>query len=114
MISPENFSGQPVQFTREVTLGVNARNRISLTPEEINQLIIRNPKLWWPLGYGKANLYRLDITYTGKEGISDKSSVVFGIRTVSSKTVQTPKDFHRDFYVNGKRVYLLGGAWFRT
>jgi beta-galactosidase/beta-glucuronidase len=111
VIRPENFTGDPVQFTRDFTLGALSHSSVNLTAKDLNQLIIRQPNLWWPLGYGKANLYRLEVTLTGNDGISDRTSVVFGIRTVSSKTVQTAKDFHRDFYVNGKRVYLVGGAW---
>jgi beta-galactosidase/beta-glucuronidase len=111
VIRPENFTGDPVQFTRDFTLGALSHSSVNLTAKDLNQLIIRQPHLWWPLGYGKANLYRLEVTLTGNDGISDRTSVVFGIRTVSSKTVQTAKDFHRDFHVNGKRVYLVGGAW---
>jgi exo-1,4-beta-D-glucosaminidase len=43
--------------------------------------------------------------------VSDDTSFVFGIRTVSSKTVDVNGWTRRDFYVNGKRVHLVGGAW---
>ncbi len=111
LIKPENFTGNPIQFSKEITLRPSAPHTIKLDSKEVKQLIIRQPRLWWPIPYGKANLYRLEATFSGTEGISDKSVLVFGIRTVSSKTVKTDKTFHRNFYVNGKRVYLVGGAW---
>jgi beta-galactosidase/beta-glucuronidase len=111
MIKPENFTGESLQFSREINLGPESSGTINLTSEEVKQLVIRQPHLWWPIPYGKANLYRLEVLFVTAEGISDRSSVVFGIRTVNTKAVKTDKTFHRDFYVNGKRVYLLGGAW---
>jgi hypothetical protein len=111
VIKPENFTGTPIQISWDVVLDPASSKTIQLTSNEFKQLVIRQPRLWWPLHYGKPNLYRLEAQITTSEGASDKSTIVFGIRTVSSKTVQTEKTFHRDFYVNGKRVYLLGGAW---
>ena len=62
-------------------------------------------------GYGRANLYRLTLRYEDAGGITDQTSIVFGVRTVGSKTVEVNKSLRRDFYVNGKKVFLLGGAW---
>jgi len=111
VIKPENFTGVPVQFTKDVTMDPGSSGKIELTSKEFKQLLIRQPHLWWPLHYGKPNLYRLEVQVSTPQGPGDISTLVFGIRTVSSKTVQTEKTFHRDFYVNGQRVYLLGGAW---
>jgi hypothetical protein len=111
LIKPENFTGTTIQFFKEIALNPSASATIHLNSNEFKQLVIRQPHLWWPLHYGKPNLYRLEVQFTTPEGISDRSSIVFGIRTVSSKTVQTDKTFYRDFYVNGQRAYLLGGAW---
>ncbi len=111
VIKPENFSGEPVELTKEVTLSAGYQGKIELNSSNFSQLLISNPHLWWPLHYGRPDLYRLEATFITSAGVTDKSTVVFGIRTVSSKTVNTAHSFHRNFYVNGKRVYLLGGAW---
>lgn len=111
VIKPENFTGVPIQIQKEVTLDPFTSRKVSFTTTEFKQLLIRQPHLWWPLHYGKPNLYRAEVQFTTSDGLSDRSTLVFGIRTVSSKAVQTEKTFHRDFYVNGQRVYLLGGAW---
>ncbi len=82
-----------------------------LNPSNNKQLGIKNPKLWWPLHYGQPNLYRATMRFTVNDQVTDENSIVFGIRTVSSRMVKAGKFFHRDFYVNGQRVYLQGGAW---
>jgi hypothetical protein len=111
-ISPENFTGKMVEFSEPVKLKGAEAIQISLSPKKIKELIIQNPHLWWPLGYGAANLYRVDISYENENGLSDKVSIVTGIRTVSSNAVEVKdKALRRDFYVNGSRVHLNGGAW---
>jgi hypothetical protein len=41
----------------------------------------------------------------------DDTSFVFGIRTVSSKATDVNGSWRRDFYVNGERIHITGGAW---
>ncbi len=43
--------------------------------------------------------------------ISDVNTFVFGIRTVSSQASEIRNSLRRDFYVNGRKIFLLGGAW---
>ncbi len=75
-------------------------------------MALNNPKLWWPNGYGKANLYRMHFQFENNGEVTDDTTFVFGIRTVSSKATEVPgKLLRRDFYVNGKRIQLTGGAW---
>lgn len=111
VIRPENFKGESIQLTKEITLNAGYTGKINLNSTTFSQLLISHPHLWWPIHYGRPDLYRLEAEFVTSAGVTDKSTIVFGIRTVSSKTVQTPQSFHRDFYVNGQRVYLLGGAW---
>ncbi len=51
------------------------------------------------------------IQYLVSNQLYDDTSIIFGIRTVSSSTVKENGWVRRDFYVNGKRVNLVGGAW---
>jgi hypothetical protein len=99
-ISPENFAGQPITITKEVK-----------SDEYKEELTINHPHLWWPNGYGDPNLYRLRIQVIDASGISDDTSIVFGIRTVSSTAIDINGFARRDFYVNGRRIHLDGGAW---
>ncbi len=110
-ISPENFNGKPFQFSKSVSISKNASSTIDLNGENTKELNIANPYLWWPNGYGKPNLYRIRLQYVSNTGISDDTSFIFGIRTVSTKAVDVNKTWRRDFYVNEKRLHLTGGAW---
>jgi hypothetical protein len=110
-ISPENFHGQSFTVNQNISVGANNSKELDLTSENVKQFMIQKPHLWWPNGYGYANLYRIRLQYENGNQISDDTSFVFGIRTVSSKVEMVNGWARRDFYINGKRVHLNGGAW---
>jgi len=110
-ISPENFEGKILQFTKSVSVSKNAPTVVDLNAGNTKELSISNPALWWPNGYGKPNLYKIRLQYSNNSGVSDDTSFVFGIRTVGSKSVEVKGTYRRDFYVNDRRVHLTGGAW---
>ena len=111
-ITPDNFTGQAIQLSKEVTIAPGATTSVDLNSSNFTQLLVKQPHLWWPNGYGKANLYRIQYQFESNGVISDKNTFAFGIRTVSSKAVEVEnRSLRRDFYVNGKRVHLTGGAW---
>ncbi|TWI95899.1 exo-1,4-beta-D-glucosaminidase [Mucilaginibacter frigoritolerans] len=110
-ISPENFTGLPSQFSQAISVAANGASVVDLNADKISQLLIKRPHLWWPNGYGRANLYRIRLQYTNGTSVSDDTTFVFGIRTVSSNASMVNGFVRRFFYVNGKRVHLVGGAW---
>jgi hypothetical protein len=111
IITPENFKGKSLRFSKPVKLPGNQATIVDINGDNTKELNILKPYLWWPNGYGKPNLYRIRLQYAGSTGISDDTTFVFGIRTVSTKAVEVNKTWRRDFYVNEKRVHLTGGAW---
>lgn len=111
-IKPENFTGLPFQFSQTESVKANSTNEVNLDASKISQLTVHQPHLWWPNGYGAANLYRIRLQFSDAAGIQDDTTFLFGIRTVSSKATKTANGFvRREFFVNGKRVHLNGGAW---
>jgi hypothetical protein len=46
-------------------------------------LRVRNPRLWWPNGYGEPALHNLQLTALDRASPSDRKTVRFGIREVS-------------------------------
>lgn len=74
---------------------------------------LEKPLLWWPRGYGEANLYdlRIDLTVQGTLKDSIKDSI--GIRTV--KLIRTScSEFQKGafyFEINDQRVYMCGTNW---
>jgi beta-galactosidase/beta-glucuronidase len=110
-IKPENFTGLSVQFSKGYSVANNSSKQVELTSNEVSQLLIHQPHLWWPVNYGRPNLYSINLKYTDNNGIADDTTFIFGIRTVSSTSKDVNGFLRRDFYVNGKRVHLVGGAW---
>ncbi len=111
-IQPENFNGNAFEITKDVKIKANSSTEVKLDTKNTPELAIQNPKLWWPNGYGKSNLYRIHFQFEENGEVTDDTTYVFGVRTVSSKATEVPgKYLRRDFYVNGKRIQLTGGAW---
>ena len=44
---------------------------------------MQNPRLWWPNGYGKPELYHLKLTIEAGKTISDTQNIRFGVREIS-------------------------------
>jgi len=110
-ITPENFKGKSVKFTKAFTIEGNGSTAVDLNGSNTNELNIVNPALWWPNGHGNPNLYRIRFQYSNASGISNDTSFIFGIRTVSTRAINVNGNWRRDFYVNGNRIHLTGGAW---
>ena len=68
--------------TKEITVPPG-KSSVKLAPAEFAQLTLQNPRLWWPNGYGKPDLYQLKLDFSegGKE--SDSKQVRFGVREVT-------------------------------
>src|ERR1700722_5104700 len=110
-ITPANFTGAPIHFSREETIEAGGSTTVKLSAADIPDLLMHHPRLWWPNGYGQAWLYRIRLQYVTDGGISDDTSFVFGVRTVSSTATTVNGWVRRDFFVNGKKIHLVGGAW---
>jgi hypothetical protein len=110
-ISPENFKGKAIKITTPASVSRGGSLKIDLNGSNTRELNISNPVLWWPNGHGKPNLYRIRLQYSNASEVVNDTSFLFGIRTVSTKAVSVNKTWRRDFYVNGRRVHIVGGAW---
>jgi beta-mannosidase len=80
-----------------------------------HRLAISSPKLWWPNGMGKPNLYRVSLTLTEQSQALDRLEFDYGIRTI--QTVPTPGPQTQDrwrnwqFVVNGRPLFIKGINW---
>jgi beta-galactosidase/beta-glucuronidase len=110
-ISPENFKGKSLKYSKTINVPGNNSAVVDFNSANVKELNISKPALWWPNGYGKPNLYRINLQYATSAGILDDTSFIFGIRTVSTKSLKVNDTWRRDFYVNGKRIHITGGAW---
>jgi hypothetical protein len=73
-----------VEFEQPVTLSAGETKLVSFTPKDFSQLTVQHPRLWWPNGYGKPELYHLGLDFvTSDKQPSDHAAVRFGIREMS-------------------------------
>ncbi len=66
-------------------IGVPARSTVvaRFSPSEHAALHVRNPKLWWPNGYGAPALHRLRLSVDAGGATSDRRQLSFGMRKVT-------------------------------
>lgn len=88
-----NDSATAVQGTVQLTMGdVRIQRQVdvpaggttlTLTAADTPELVIANPRLWWPNGYGEPALYILQVSVDVAGTRSDTQQLRFGIRKVS-------------------------------
>ena len=92
------------RLAAEAEVGVNARRKL------VN-VRLKDPRLWWPNGYGEAFLYdyELQAEAGGKTAVCRGS---FGIRKIElEQTVLDAERLSFAFRVNGRRVFARGSNW---
>lgn len=75
-----SFEG--VNFTRQITLHPG-ENTVRLTPQDAPELHLDHPRLWWPNGYGRPELYHLKLVVERNGAVSDTRQLTFGVREVT-------------------------------
>ena len=97
-----------VRFEQPLTLNASETKSIKLNPATHPSLRLKNPKLWWPNGYGQQNLYSVELKFvTADGGTSDSKIFRTGIREMSySEDGGVLK-----IWVNGRRFIGFGGNW---
>lgn len=63
-----------ITFNTIIKLKANDTVRFS------KQVLVLHPKLWWPNGYGNPYLYRLKLSFTTHDMLSDEKVISFGFR----------------------------------
>ena len=71
-----------VSVKKSVTLPPG-KSQVQFDQSEFPQLRVRNPRLWWPNGYGTPELYTLTLTIQDGQNDSDSVSSRFGIRELT-------------------------------
>ena len=77
----------------------------------IFNLEIDKPKLWYPVGYGKQELYDLDVTLIKSNKIVSKNHQRIGLRKM--EIIQKDDEYGRSFEptINGKKVFIKGSDY---
>ena len=97
-----------IKFAKPIRLDAKSTRLINLDYHEFPQLILKNPKLWWPHPFGKPALYHLQMEFKVNGRVSDRLKTDFGIRKIESYF--TDKGY-RGFKINGRKILIRGGGW---
>jgi hypothetical protein len=97
-----------VTFEQQVELDPNSTKQITIDPTTTPQLHLKNPKLWWPNGYGPQNLYPVHLAFEADGNESDATDFLVGVRKI---TYTAPGTDNLTVSVNGVRVMCKGGDW---
>jgi hypothetical protein len=101
-----------IEFSKTFTVEANSELTVMVDHDDFPELIISNPSLWWPNGFGDQNLYTCTLETVADGVTTDSRDVSFGIRSYEWRTVKNSENYDvLQLYVNGKRVYVKGGNW---
>jgi exo-1,4-beta-D-glucosaminidase len=114
-----NHSRSSVVGTLTGTIGaISFQHRVELEPAEHKvvrfdarqypQLLVQNPRVWWPYQYGEPNLEKLRLVFTIAGATSDEKSVRFGIREAEQ---HLDSRGHTQFRINRRDILIRGGGW---
>lgn len=79
--------------------------------EQNYQILIEDPKIWWPKGYGGQPLYQVKAELLDESGALDLWQRRIGLRTI---TVNTEKDEWGNCFaheVNGVKIFAMGADY---
>jgi exo-1,4-beta-D-glucosaminidase len=100
-----------ITFSKEVNLNANETKEVTFSPEEFSQLVVKNPRLWWPHTVGPQNLYDLDLSFEINGKISDSGKIRFGVREISAWMNEFDTLRTKVYQINGKNIVIRGGGY---
>ncbi|MFD9699899.1 discoidin domain-containing protein [Lentzea sp. NPDC059081] len=72
-----------IKVSKTVSVPAKSESAVVFSPSTHSELRIKNPKLWWPNGYGDPALHDLTLTVAQGTAVSDRKTVKFGIRQIT-------------------------------
>jgi hypothetical protein len=96
-------------FEKPVKLQPGETREVLFSPKEFSQLVLGEPRLWWPAGFGAQPLYELSLEFTIGGAPSAALSTTFGIRKLAKELYMHDKWPGLRFYINGQKVFSRGG-----
>ncbi|MFT4143547.1 MAG: glycoside hydrolase family 2 protein [Mobilitalea sp.] len=80
--------------------------------QETIELRVEEPQLWWPKGYGEANLYQLSILLLKEEGeVIDRKTQNIGLRRIELSREKDEWGQEFCFKINGNKIFAMGADY---
>lgn len=97
------------RFHHSLTLKAGESRTVTLTAQDVKELHVNNPRLWWCNGMGSPSMYNLTLKFVADDKeVCDMRNVTFGIRSVEDYL--TPEGY-RGYKLNGRKVLIRGAGW---
>ena len=96
-----------VAFEQPVTIEAGSVKTVALDPSTHPALRLKNPRLWWPNGYGAQNLYDVELRFETGGATSDSKSFRTGVRQFT----YSEEGGVLKIWINGRRFVARGGNW---
>ena len=105
-----------IRLSQPLVVPAGQTRTVSFTPQQYPQLIIKEPRVWWPAPLGAQNLYKATVAFepsfapalATRRHVADAQTVTFGIRSIDSEL--DPRG-HRLFKINGRNILIRGAGW---
>jgi exo-1,4-beta-D-glucosaminidase len=99
---------EQITFDQQVELAPGEARIVKFSPGRFAELRVAHPRLWWPAELGAQDLYQLDLVFDAAGSTSDRQSLKFGIRQITSEFTEKGG---RLFKINGRPLLIRGGGW---
>ncbi len=111
-ISADKISRETIRYRTEINGGIDPiLKEVESADDHFRfQVIVINPKLWWPNGSGEPFLYNICITAFLEDNLVDKRIFKYGIRTVELQLNDEGEGCFR-IHVNGQPIFCKGADW---
>jgi len=98
------LGGEKISTHISVAAGANVTTSLP-------DFVLKNPKLWWPNGYGPQNLYSINVKFIKDDdaATSDVEHIQFSVREIN--TTWNTETLSREVLVNGQKIFIKGGNW---
>ncbi len=74
-------------------------------------IIVEQPQLWWPNGYGEQPLYHLSVVLKNKDLLLDHKEFTLGLRTMTISQEKDEWGSEFAFMVNGIKIFAKGADY---
>ncbi len=100
-----------ISFSQDVALAAGETKLVSFIPEKYPQLVMTDPRLWWPHNVGAQNLYDLNLIFEASGKVTDTKKIRFGVREITAWMNNFDKFHTKVFQINGKNIVIRGGGY---
>ena len=101
------LSMENIAFRQKIQLQPHETRSVAIDKTACAAFAIKNPRLWWPNGYGDPALHTMKFRIESDLVASDEKTVRFGIRKMDYRT----EGGVLQILVNGFKILIRGGNW---